>query len=125
ARLLSGTVKWIEDRVENLVGASHARAEKITVTMAVDHDGVLLGADVDHVEDVGAYPHGATGSLGGLVSLIFPGPYRLPKWRFRNTALYTNTGGRGPYRGPWMIESLARETMLDVVARRMDIDPLE
>jgi carbon-monoxide dehydrogenase large subunit len=125
ARTLGGTVKWIEDRVENLTSAAHARAEKITVTMAVDDDGVLLGADVEHIEDVGAYPHGSTGSLGGLVSLIFPGPYRLPKFRFRNTALYTNTSGRGPYRGPWMIETFAREAMLDVVARRMGIDPLE
>ena len=57
---LPGTVKWIEDRVENLVGAAHAREEKITVKVAVDDDGVLLAADVEHIEDVGAYPHGST-----------------------------------------------------------------
>src|SRR5262249_34818995 len=33
--------------------------------------------------------------------------------------------GRTAYRGPWQFESLAREVMLDIAARRMGIDPAE
>ena len=78
-----------------------------------------------HLEDVGAYPAGGTGSLGGLVMMLFTGPYRVGKTRFKNQAVYTNTMGRGPYRGPWMMESMAREGMVDIVARGIGMDPLD
>src|SRR5204863_372234 len=102
-----------------------ADAEVVHPELGTNVASQMPGAPSDIDEVFAAAPHGSTGSLAGRGSLIFPGPYRLPKFRFRNTALYTNTGGRGPYRGPWMIESLAREVMMDVVARRMGIDPLE
>jgi carbon-monoxide dehydrogenase large subunit len=125
AKAIGGTVKWIEDRAENLIGATHAREEQATVTIAVDSDGTILAIDVDHLEDVGAYPSGGSGSTGGLVGMMFSGPYRVPKIRFHNRAVYTNTTGRGPYRGPWMFETVAREAKMDVVARRIGMDPLE
>lgn len=123
SRELGRPIKWIEDRVENLVAATHSREERLTFSAAVDDDGAILAVDVDHVENLGAY-HQA-GSVGGLVKMMITGPYRIPHLRFRNRAVYTNTGGRGPYRGPWMMESLARETMMDIIAHRLGIDPLE
>ena len=39
--------------------------------------------------------------------------------------MWTNTCGRGAYRGPWMFETVAREQMVDVAARAIGIDPLE
>ena len=35
----------------------------------------------------------------------------------RTRAVYTNTCGRGAYRGPWMFETVAREQMVDPAAR--------
>src|SRR5436190_14537653 len=119
ARHLGATVKWTEDRNENLIGATHGREEKVTMRVAVDDEGTILAAGLEHTEDVGAYPAGGTGSLGGLVMMLFTGPYRVGKTRFKNQAVYTNTMGRGPYRGPWMMESMAREAMVDIVARRI------
>src|SRR5436305_11549757 len=57
--------------------------------------------------------------------MMFSGPYRLPKVAWRTTGVYTNTCTRAPYRGPWQLETLAREHMMDVLAREMSIDPLE
>ncbi len=57
--------------------------------------------------------------------MLFPGPYRVPKATFATKALYTNTVGRTPYRGPWQFESLAREVLLDIAARQMGMDPVE
>src|SRR5262249_37777106 len=37
----------------------------------------------------------------------------------------SNTSGRTAYRGPWQFESVAREVLLDIAARRMGIDPVE
>jgi carbon-monoxide dehydrogenase large subunit len=39
--------------------------------------------------------------------------------------VYTNTVGRTAYRGPWQFETLAREVLLDIAARTMQIDPVE
>ena len=59
------------------------------------------------------------------VGALFPGPYRVPAGRVRDATVYTNTVGRTAYRGPWQFESLAREVLLDIAARRMAIDPVE
>jgi carbon-monoxide dehydrogenase large subunit len=123
--LLGRTVKWIEDRRENLVAANSARCEQATVRMAFDADGRILAASMDYLDDVGAYPLGGTGSTGGMVGFVFPGPYHMPLFGHRATTVYTNTCGRAPYRGPWQMESVAREVMMDIAARGMGIDPLE
>jgi len=123
---LARPVKWVEDRNENLLAGGHARAESATVSMAVDADGHILGARVSHLVDVGAYcVPPITGSQGGGVAMFFPGPYRIPRLSFENTTVFTNTCGRAAYRGPWLFETVAREQMVDVVARAVGIDPVE
>lgn len=125
ARLLGRPLKWIEDRRENLLASNHARGDIGTCTMAVDDDGRLLGAYLDHLEDAGAYPVGAMGGAGVFVGILLTGPYRVPRSSFRSRAVFTNTCPRGAYRGPWMFETVVREQMLDVVARAVGLDPLE
>jgi carbon-monoxide dehydrogenase large subunit len=118
-------VKWIEDRRENLIASNHARADRITVEVAVDADGRMLAAKLDHLEDCGAYPMGGTGGVGPFVAMLFPGPYHIARLGFVSTAVWTNTCGRGAYRGPWMLETVAREEIVDLVARQIGMDPLE
>ena len=125
AHHLGRSVKWIEDRRENLIASNHARADSITVTMAVDDDGHLLGAHLDHLEDCGAMPVGGTGGTGPFVAMLFSGPYKLPQLGFRSRQIWTNTCARGAYRGPWMLETVAREEMMDLIARSIGVDPLE
>jgi carbon-monoxide dehydrogenase large subunit len=125
SHLLGRPVKWIEDRRENLLASNHARTDRATVTMGVDSDGRIVGARIDHLEDAGAYANGGTGGAGVFVAMMFPGAYRIPKLGWSTTAVWTNTCGRGAYRGPWMMETVAREEMMDVVARTIDLDPLE
>jgi aerobic carbon-monoxide dehydrogenase large subunit len=125
AHRLGCSIKWIEDRRENLIASNHARADRMTVRMALDDTGHILGVHLDHLEDCGAYPVGGTGGVGPFVAILFPGPYRIPKLGFRTTSVWTNTCGRGAYRGPWMMETVAREQMLDLAARAVGLDPLE
>jgi carbon-monoxide dehydrogenase large subunit len=125
ARKLGRSVKWIEDRRENLIASNHARADRITVSMALDADGHILGVRLDHIEDCGAWPMGGTGGIGPFVAMLFPGPYRVPRLGYVSTSVWTNTCGRGAYRGPWMLETVAREEMMDLAARVVGIDPLE
>ncbi|HET9628838.1 MAG TPA: xanthine dehydrogenase family protein molybdopterin-binding subunit [Novosphingobium sp.] len=124
ALLIDRPIKWIEDRLENLTAASQSRDETCRVRLAFDSDHRLLAADVDFNIDYGAYPHAVHGS-GGLTFMMLPGPYRLPAYRFRSSGWFTNTCGEAPYRGPWMMDMFARETMLDTAARQMGVDPIE
>jgi aerobic carbon-monoxide dehydrogenase large subunit len=57
--------------------------------------------------------------------MMFPGPYRVPLATFSTKVVFTNTSGRTAYRGPWQFETLAREMVLDISARRIGIDPIE
>src|SRR5439155_26280567 len=67
------------------------------------------------------WPVGTSAAVG----MLFPGPYRVPHATFTAKTIYTNTVGRTAYRGPWQFESLAREVLLDITARRIGIDPAE
>jgi carbon-monoxide dehydrogenase large subunit len=118
-------IKWIEDRRENLMAAGQSRHEHATARMAFDGGGTILAAAVDHVQDAGAYPTPWPVGTAAAVGMLFPGPYRIPRATFTSKAVFSNTVGRTAYRGPWQFESVAREVLLDVAARRLGIDPIE
>ena len=126
AKVVGRPVKWIEDRRENLIAANQARHDVATLTMAVDAEGRFLAATFDLLEGVGSYPAGGgTGAGGMLVAMMFTGPYRIGKIGFSSRTVFTNTCGKAPFRGPWAVETIAREQMVDAVARQIGMDPLE
>jgi aerobic carbon-monoxide dehydrogenase large subunit len=125
ARKVKAPVKWVEDRRENLLAAGQSRHEQAAVKMAFDADGLIQAAQIDFVSDCGAYPTPWPVGTSSVVGAMFPGPYRVPRASFTSKAMYTNTVGRTPYRGPWQFESVAREVLLDIAARQMGIDPAE
>jgi carbon-monoxide dehydrogenase large subunit len=126
AKLLGRPVKWIEDRRENLITANQARHDIATMSMAVDEQGHFLAATFHLLEGVGSYPPGGGTTGGGmLVAMMFTGPYRIPRIGFSCSTVFTNTCGKAPFRGPWAVETIAREQMVDEVAREIGMDPLE
>ena len=125
ARKVPAAVKWIEDRRENLMAANQARHEHGTARVAFAEDGTILAAQIDHVQDVGAYPTPWPVGTAAAVGMLFPGPYRVPVATWTTTSVFSNTVGRAAYRGPWQFESVAREVLLDIAARRIGVDPVE
>ena len=125
ARDLGRPIKWIEDRRENLMASNSARVDRLTVTMAVDSGGRILGAEIDHLSDSGAYPLGGAPAKSALMVSMFPGPYRVGRLGWSTATVFTNTVGRGAYRGPWQMETVGRELMMDLVARALGMDPLD
>lgn len=123
--LLGRPVRWVEDRRENLIASAHARDERMTLSMAIDDDGCFQAIRAHHVENVGAYPYAASASSGMLVGMFLSAAYKIPKVGYSNTTAYTNTCGRAPYRGPFLMETVGPEQMVDVVARAIGVDPLE
>jgi carbon-monoxide dehydrogenase large subunit len=120
-RLLGRPVKWIEDRRENLIAAAHSRNEAGTVRLAIDEDLVIQAIAIDHVADVGAFPP----CPAVINPQLLPGPYKIPRLGFSMAMVWTNTMGKGAYRGPWMFETTAREMPSDHAARTLGVDPID
>ena len=61
------------------------------------------------------------------VGMLFPGPVPRARWPPSRckVVLHEHRRAAPPYRGPWQFESVAREVLLDIAARRMAIDPVE
>jgi carbon-monoxide dehydrogenase large subunit len=124
AALITGRpVKWIEDRLENLTASNQAREQEMTLRLAFDKDGRLLGGWGDYDSNNGALPQGADPNLA--VHMFMWTAYKIPAYGFATRAWYTNTAGLGAYRGPWAMESLVREVTLDAAARQIGLDPVE
>jgi carbon-monoxide dehydrogenase large subunit len=125
---LGRPVKWIEDRVENLMAASHARDQVVTARLAADAEGRLMALDVDVTCDMGAYPvypHGHILEALGTPAMI-PGPYRLECYRTRSRAVATNKCPEGAYRGVGLpVSAFVHERLMDVLARELGLDPAE
>jgi carbon-monoxide dehydrogenase large subunit len=125
ARKVGFALKWIEDRRENLMSAGQARHVDGKARMAFDDEGNILAADIDFTYDIGAYPTPYPVLTTAAVGMFFPGPYRVPKASFNYKTVFSNTAGLAAYRGPWQYETLTREILLDIAARKMNMDPVE
>ncbi|MBP0496142.1 xanthine dehydrogenase family protein molybdopterin-binding subunit [Pararoseomonas indoligenes] len=126
AMRLERPVRWIEDRLEHLTANANCREHHYVVTAWADRNGRLLGAEVDATVDSGAYssyPFSACLEAAQIGS-IFPGPYTLPRFRFRTVSACTNKPPILPYRGVARTGvCYALETTMDALARQLGISP--
>jgi carbon-monoxide dehydrogenase large subunit len=124
AMRLGRPVRWIEDRLEHLTASANCREHHYVVTAWADREGRLLGVDVDATVDSGAYssyPFSACLEAAQIGS-IFPGPYTLPRFRYRTVSACTNKPPILPYRGVARTGvCYALETTLDALARELGI----
>lgn len=127
ALMLSRPVKWIEDRVENLMTAGHARDEQLDAQIAVDADGTILGAKLHMITDQGSYQLTTlpTTAYSSLVRIVFPNAYRIRNFNFESTVVATNKATVVAYRGPWAAETWVRERLMQLIARAVGVEPHE
>lgn len=123
---LGRPVKWVEDRKEHLIAANHSRDQVHRVRAAVRADGFVLGIDDEFFTDQGAYVRSHGGTVTDLAAALMPGPYIVPAYRARGRIRLTNKTPAGTYRAPGRYEStFARERLMDAIAHRLGLDPLE
>jgi aerobic carbon-monoxide dehydrogenase large subunit len=122
ARLLGREVKWVEDRYEHFVSATHERGQQHHVRVGFDDDGTILGLDVEFRHDNGAYtPYGIV--LPIITATQLPGPYRHRHYRVTFTSLYTNTVTCTPYRGAGRPQGcFVMERTIDRIAEHLGLD---
>jgi carbon-monoxide dehydrogenase large subunit len=127
SRQIGRPVKWIEDRNEHLSASGHAREEMITAEVAVTDAGDILGIRAQLVLDQGAYPGlpFPAAAFTGLITMLLPGPYKVQGYACDTSVVATNKSIYVAYRGPWEMETWARERLVDIVAHELGLDPAE
>ena len=123
---LGRPVGWVEDRREHLLAINHSRQQEYSVRVALKADGTLLGLHARVDNDHGGYvrTHGAT--VPEIGCALLPGPYRIPNYLAEVRCVLTNKTPTGTYRGPGRYEgTFVRERLMDMIARRLGLDPAE
>ncbi|MBI4491705.1 MAG: molybdopterin-dependent oxidoreductase [Chloroflexi bacterium] len=122
---LGRPVKWIEDRLEHLRSAIHAREQIHDIELALDADGRILGMRDRFLIDNGPYNHLGLAMPHNTVAHLM-GPYRVPALWVEARCVVTNKVPAAPYRGAGRPEAVfAVDRVIDCAARQLGMDPAE
>jgi carbon-monoxide dehydrogenase large subunit len=122
---LGRPVKWVEDRMEHMVSAVHAREQVHELELGLDDSGAILALRDRILVDTGAYnPLGLVIPYNTIAHLM--GAYRVPAFEATALGVITTKVPTAPYRGAGRPEAVfAVERALDLAARRLGVDPVE
>jgi aerobic carbon-monoxide dehydrogenase large subunit len=125
AMRLERPVKWIEDRAEHFLATTQERSQIHDAEIALAADGRILGIRDEFLHDSGAYdPYGLTVPLNSQCTLL--GPYVVPAYDSRFTAVFTTLPIVTPYRGAGRQHGMfVIERLLDIAARELGLDRAE
>jgi carbon-monoxide dehydrogenase large subunit len=127
--VLGVPVKWVEDRMENLQATAFARDYHMTGEIAATREGRITGLRCHVLADHGAFDACAdpTKYPAGFFS-ICTGSYDIPVAHVTVDGVYTNKAPGGvAYRCSFRVTEASYfiERMIDVLARKLDLDPAE
>ncbi|MGH7066501.1 MAG: xanthine dehydrogenase family protein molybdopterin-binding subunit [Acetobacteraceae bacterium] len=125
---LGRPVKWTEDRMENLLASVHARDVIVEAELSARSDGAFVSLAARASVNVGAYSsYPLSAALEPLtIASALPGPYRFPAYRYQGSAVATHCCPVGAFRGVgFTIGPLVTEGLIDRLARKLGVDPLE
>jgi carbon-monoxide dehydrogenase large subunit len=120
-------LKWVEDRVEHLLSATHAREHRYVLRAGFAADGELLAVRAEAWCNAGAYSvYPWTAGIEPLMAGgLLTGPYKLAHYECTVRGVTTNTSPSGPYRGVARPATVfAMEGLMDSGARALAMDPI-
>jgi carbon-monoxide dehydrogenase large subunit len=119
-------VKWVEDRWEHFVSATHGREQFHEVEVGYDDDGRILAIRDDCVTNTGAYLQSLTLVEPFIGVAMLSGPYRLDNFEATATIVMTNKTPMNPFRGVGHVQAaFTMERIMDCVAADLGLDPAE
>lgn len=124
ARTLQRNVKWVADRSEEFVSATHGRDLQSHAELALDESGKILALRLASLANVGAYPTGAGAAIQLLIGpWVQTSVYDIQTIDFHFRAVMTNTAPTSAYRGAGRPEAIfIMERLMDEAARQTGID---
>jgi carbon-monoxide dehydrogenase large subunit len=125
---LGRPVKWIATRRESFLPDIHAREQTIRIEVAAERDGTITAMRASITAGVGpwsAYPRSSVVE-GGQVLRLLPGPYRVKHYDATLRVVAQNKVVTSQYRAVGHpIATAVTESMMDVIARDLGLDPAE
>jgi len=122
ARKAGRPVKLVMDRKSVFEATGPTPGGTIRVKVGADSAGNITAAEADLRYEAGAYP----GSPVGAGAQCIFAPYRLPNSRIDAYDVVVNKPKTAAYRAPGATQAaFAMESVVDEVAERLGIDPLE
>ncbi len=123
---LGRPVKWIEDRLENFVGAYQGRGVEASVELGLDGRGRILAVRASILADLGAYLLPTTAIPPHTTAMLMTGCYDVPAAAVSVRGARTDKVPTGPYRGAGRPEAAyLLELTVDRAARELGIDPVD
>ncbi|MBV8998218.1 MAG: xanthine dehydrogenase family protein molybdopterin-binding subunit, partial [Solirubrobacterales bacterium] len=123
---LGRPLKWVEDRLENFLGAYQGRGVEATVELGLDAAGRMLAVRASILADLGAYLLPTTVIPPHTTAMLMTGCYDIPAAAVSVRGARTDKVPTGPYRGAGRPEAAYfLELTVDRAAREIGIDPVE
>jgi carbon-monoxide dehydrogenase large subunit len=125
---LRHSVRWSEDRQENLTASFHGREQEYRVRAGFDEEGRFLGLEADIRCNIGAYSaYPFSCAVEPLMAATeLPGVYKVGRYAARARGFASNKPPTAPYRGvsrPQIV--LVMERLMDKAARKLGLDRVE
>ena len=118
-------VMLVLDREESFAFHPKRHPTEIRLKLGAGRDGTIHALEGDVIADAGPYS-GRSPEVLGLTMSALMGPYRIPNVLTRAEGIYTNNLDSGAFRGFGAPQAaIARECLLDKLARALAMDPLE
>lgn len=122
ARTVGRPVRFVTTRMEELLTTMPSPAIRIQARLGAKLDGTLSALEADVFEDTGCFSHG----LVGITAMLMGSMYRIPNFDLRTTEVFTFKPSATAYRAPGAPQAaFALEVMMDELAQKIGIDPLE
>ncbi len=125
---LGQPVKWMATRRESFQSDIHAREQTVHVEVAAEADGTVTAMRAAITAGVGPYSAYPRSSVveGGQVLRLLPGPYRVRHYEATLCVAAQNKVLTSQYRAVGHpIATAVTESMMDVVARDLGLDPVD
>ncbi len=118
-------VMLVLDREESFIFHAKRHPTEIRLKLGAKRDGTILAMEGEVISDAGPYS-GRSPEVVGLTMSALLGPYRIANVATRAQGIYTNNLDSGAFRGFGAPQAaIAREGLLDKLARELGLEPLE
>jgi carbon-monoxide dehydrogenase large subunit len=127
ARAVGRPAKWVASRSESYVTDAQGRDHITQAKLGVNDDGMITALHVTTWANLGAYLSTFAPLIPtALYITLLSGVYKIPVIFGQSYGTLTNTVPVDAYRGAGRPEaSYLLETMVDLAARQLDMDPVE
>jgi CO/xanthine dehydrogenase Mo-binding subunit len=124
-RGLQRPVKIVWSREESIIGHHKRHPYVIRAKWGAKQDGKITAAEMEVIQDGGAYAYTSTKVLGNS-TLMCTGPYEIPNVKVDAYSVYTNNIPGGAFRGFGGPQAaFAAEGQINNLAKALSLDPVE